>query len=289
MKLKAEELRFPFLFPYNNFYFLCAGSSHYQNLHSLLTNSGWFLSMTTDLVEFHGSSMQEEGRRRKEIRKDGGRGYNAIIFIERIRASKDLTETKQLAEENERKRYLALRKAEKEEEKRARDKVLRKLEQDKVRRYHLGLPPERPAALKPSTPLFQEKRLQTLLPVKSVTKAEHMKECLRTIKHNHQDDGARVRRAFQTLLIYIRNVAKNPDEEKFRKIRLSNLLFQDRVGNLRGGVEFLELCGFERTGGEEYLYLPRDEAVLNTVGFELKSAMTNPFFGVLSGQEVIAV
>ncbi|XP_041005061.1 uncharacterized protein LOC121250157 isoform X4 [Juglans microcarpa x Juglans regia] len=261
MKLKAEELRFPFLFPYNNFYFLCAGSSHYQNLHSLLTNSGWFLSMTTDLVEFHGSSMQEEGRRRKEIRKDGGRGYNAIIFIERIRASKDLTETKQLAEENERKRYLALRKAEKEEEKRARDKVLRKLEQDKVRRYHLGLPPERPAALKPSTPLFQEKR----------------------------DDGARVRRAFQTLLIYIRNVAKNPDEEKFRKIRLSNLLFQDRVGNLRGGVEFLELCGFERTGGEEYLYLPRDEAVLNTVGFELKSAMTNPFFGVLSGQEVIAV
>ncbi|KAG6661040.1 hypothetical protein CIPAW_03G147500 [Carya illinoinensis] len=134
---------------------------------------------------------------------------------ERIRASKDLTETKRLAEENERKHYLALRKAEKEEEKRARDKVLRKLEKDKVeRRYHLRLPPEKPAALKPSTPLSREKKLQTSLPVKSVTKAEHMKECLRTIKRNHQDDGASVRRSFQTLLIYIGNVAKNPDEEK---------------------------------------------------------------------------
>ncbi|KAG2716726.1 hypothetical protein I3760_03G141500 [Carya illinoinensis] len=129
-------------------------------------------------------------------------------------------------------------------------------------------------------------KLQTSLPVKSVTKAEQMKECLRTIKHNYQDDGARVRRAFQTLLIYIGNVAKNPDEEKFRKIRLSNPLFQDRVGKLRGGVEFLELCGFERTGGGEYLYLAHDkvdEVVLNTAGFELKPAMTNPFFGVLSG------
>ncbi|KAF5458211.1 hypothetical protein F2P56_022261 [Juglans regia] len=174
---------------------------------------------------------------------------------ERIRASKDLTEAKRTTEESERKRYLALQKAEKEEEKRARKKILQKLEQDKAS-----------------------------LPVKSGTKAEHMRECLRSIKRSYLDDDARVRRAFQTLLIYVGNVAKNPDEEKFRKIRLGNLLFQDRVGNLRGGVEFLELCGFERMGGE-FLYLPRDkvdEAILNTAGFELKSAATNPFFGLLS-------
>jgi len=35
-----------------------------------------------------------------------------------------------------------------------------------------------------------------------------------------------VKRAFQTLLTYIGNVAKNPDEEKFRKIRLTNATFQ---------------------------------------------------------------
>jgi hypothetical protein len=38
-----------------------------------------------------------------------------------------------------------------------------------------------------------------------------------------------VKRAFQTLLTYIGNVAKNPDEEKFRKIRLTNATFQVKI------------------------------------------------------------
>ena len=41
-----------------------------------------------------------------------------------------------------------------------------------------------------------------------------------------QDDDAKVKRAFQTLLRYLGNVAKNPDVENFRKIRLSNPTFQ---------------------------------------------------------------
>ena len=57
---------------------------------------------------------------------------------------------------------------------------------------------------------------------------------------------------------------------------------------MKGGVEFLELCGFERTEGGEFLYLPQDKfnmAVLNSAGSELKSAITNPFFGLLSPKE----
>lgn len=41
-----------------------------------------------------------------------------------------------------------------------------------------------------------------------------------------QEDDVKVRKAFQTLLRYVGNVAKNPDVEKFRKIRLSNPIFQ---------------------------------------------------------------
>lgn len=41
-----------------------------------------------------------------------------------------------------------------------------------------------------------------------------------------QDDDAKVKRAFQTLMIYVGNVSKNPDVEKFRKIRIANPLFQ---------------------------------------------------------------
>ncbi|KAF5741277.1 UBX domain-containing protein 4 [Tripterygium wilfordii] len=225
---------------------------------------------------------------------------------ERIRASKALLEAKRIAEENETKRMLAWRRAEKEEERRAREKILQKLDADKLeRRRRLGLSSESPAAIQASK-LVQEKKVPAAiqssnlvqekkdslhvnpanpLPVKAITKAEQMRQCLSSLRLNHKNDAARVRRAFQTLLLYVRNVAKNPDVEKFRKIRLGNPLFQDRVGNTRGGIEFLEVCGFERieVEGGEFLYLPRDKVdmeVLNSAGFQLNSAMTNPFFGL---------
>ncbi|KAL5562119.1 hypothetical protein UlMin_031866 [Ulmus minor] len=211
---------------------------------------------------------------------------------ERIRSGKELVEAKRSAEENERNRYLASKKMEKEEEKRAREKIRWKLEQDKLERTggKLGMPSKNPATAKTSSPAVQENK--NSLPMMSVTKKELMRECLRTLKRNHRNDDARVKRAFQTLLFCVGNVARNPDEEKFRKIRMSNPLFQDRIGSLQGGVEFLKLCGFERTQGEEFLYLPRDMvdmAVLNSAGSELKSAITNPFFGLFSQEDEIVV
>ncbi|XP_012492751.1 uncharacterized protein LOC105804605 isoform X2 [Gossypium raimondii] len=201
---------------------------------------------------------------------------------ERIRAGKALLEAKRIAEENERKRLLALRKAEEEEEKRAREKVLKKLDLDKLeRKQALGLPLENRAA-KPPLPSIQEEK--SSLPVKSITKADHMRECLRSLKLAYKDDNAKVKKAFQTLLIYVGNVARSPDEEKFRKIRLSNPKFQERVGSLKGGIKFLELCGFERSEGDEFLVFPRDKVdvqSLNTAGSMLKSALTNPYFGLL--------
>lgn len=61
-------------------------------------------------------------------------------------------------------------------------------------------------------------------------------------------------------------------------------LEQERVGALNGGIDFLEICGFEKIEGGEFLFLPRDKAdkeVLNSAGSELNSAINNPFFGVL--------
>ncbi|XP_042516144.1 UBX domain-containing protein 1-like isoform X3 [Macadamia integrifolia] len=110
------------------------------------------------------------------------------------------------------------------------------------------------------------------------------REKIRQKLEDDKDDEAKVKRAFQTLLTYVGNVAKNPTEEKFRKIRLNNPSFQERVGSLEGGIEFLELCGFEKIEGGEFLFLSGDKismAVLNTAGAELNSAIVNPFFGVL--------
>lgn len=60
--------------------------------------------------------------------------------------------------------------------------------------------------------------------------------------------------------------------------------WQERVGGLVGSIEFLELCGFEKIEGGEFLLLQRDKvdmALLNSAGTELNSAINNPFFGVL--------
>ncbi|KAF2944940.1 hypothetical protein DAI22_02g180700 [Oryza sativa Japonica Group] len=237
-------------------------------------------SLSPEEMKIKAQELRERARKKKEEEE---RRMEREREKERIRIGKELLEAKRIEEDNERKRMIELRRLEKEEEKRAREKIRQKLEEDKAeRRRKLGLPPEDPAAPKPSAPpLVEEKK--SALPVRPATKAERMRDCLRNLKQQNKDDDAKVKRAFQTLLTYIGNVAKNPDEEKFRKIRLSNATFQ-RVGNLHGGIEFLQLCGFEKLEGNEFLFLARDKvdkAVLNTAGAELNSAITNPFFGVL--------
>ncbi|CAI0437033.1 unnamed protein product [Linum tenue] len=238
-------------------------------------------ALTPEEVKQKAAELRERARKKKEEEE---RRMEREREKERIRVGKELLEAKRIEEDNERKRIMALRKAEKEEERRAREKIRQKLEEDKAeRRRKLGLPPEDPATSKPAAPAPVEEK-KSSLPIRPATKAEQMRECLRSLKQAHKDDDAKVKRAFQTLLTYIGNVAKTPSEEKFRKIRLSNQTFQDRVGALEGGIRFLELCGFEKIEAGEFLFLAREKvemSVLNSAGSELNSAINNPFFGVL--------
>ncbi|XP_027775364.1 UBX domain-containing protein 1-like isoform X2 [Solanum pennellii] len=126
----------------------------------------------------------------------------------------------------------------------------------------------------PSRPVLQEG--QSSLPL--AAKVEQMAECLRTIQQNSMDDAAKVMQAFNSLRMFVRNIATNPDEEKYRKIRISNTAFQARVGHLRGGIEFLEVCGFERTTGGEHLYMQRENVdfdVLYSAANVLNNAIGN--------------
>lgn len=247
-------------------------------------------SFMTEKVRLKAQELRDRGRRRKEVKENKSEREREK---ERIKAGKELMEAKRIAEENERKRSLVLREAEKEEEKRARERIRQKLHQDKVERRRLGLPPDDPAFVKPATHRMQTEKESLpvkadTLPVKFSTKAELMGECLRSLRRNHKDDDAKVKKAFQTLLVYVRNVAKDPNEEKFRKIRFSNPAFQDRVGRFEEGIEFLELCGFERVEGGKYLYIPKDKVeieVIKSAGTQLHSAITNPFFGLISRKD----
>lgn len=54
----------------------------------------------------------------------------------------------------------------------------------------------------------------------------------------------RAEQCVETLAKYIENIVSQPDEPKFRKIRLSNRIFCDRVRCVEGGYEFLVGAGF---------------------------------------------
>uniref|UniRef100_K3YIM6 UBA domain-containing protein n=1 Tax=Setaria italica TaxID=4555 RepID=K3YIM6_SETIT len=202
------------------------------------------------ILALYKQKRDEEGRARGRIRNQIQEDQR-----ERIRAAKDLMEAKRTLEENQRKRMMESRIADQEEEKRARERIRQRIADDRVK------------------------------PVERVVTSEQLRDCLRTLKKNHKDDNARVTRAYQILLKIIANIVKNPAEERFRRIRLSNPIFKDRVGNLQGGIEFLELCGFQRLSASGYLVMPRDKidvALLNAAGVEIASVMENPYFGLLS-------
>lgn len=58
---------------------------------------------------------------------------------------------------------------------------------------------------------------------------------------------------------------QNPTEEKYRKIRMSNRIYQDKVKPMEGALELLEAAGFEiqklphGDGEEDFLVFPEEK------------------------------
>ncbi|XP_042339613.1 UBX domain-containing protein 6 [Plectropomus leopardus] len=62
--------------------------------------------------------------------------------------------------------------------------------------------------------------------------------------HTFNKDREKVKAAVDIISKYIDNIFKNPTEEKYRKIKLSNKVYQEKVGCVEGSREFLEALGF---------------------------------------------
>ncbi|XP_048039057.1 UBX domain-containing protein 6 [Megalobrama amblycephala] len=86
--------------------------------------------------------------------------------------------------------------------------------------------------------------------------------------HTFNKDKEKVKAAIDIISKYIENICKNPTEEKYRKIKLSNRVFQEKVSVIEGSREYLQAVGFESTAlpvdgedrTEEYLVLPPQES-----------------------------
>lgn len=81
-------------------------------------------------------------------------------------------------------------------------------------------------------------------------------------------------------MTYAENIIKNIDDEKYRKIRLTNKTFVDKVLPIKGAVEFLESIGFVKMKlmhqhqEEEFLVFPSLDnlALVQTTVDDLQSA-----------------
>lgn len=210
---------------------------------------------------------------------------------ERIRSGKELLEAKRKEDDLKLKRNLELRRIEKEEEQRARDRIRVKLDEDRrARRRKLGLPEElteeekAQEAATAAKKADAAKKKNSFVTVKPVSVAEKIRAKLVDLKKANPDKSDGVTMCFQTIQKYLANVYRDPSQEKFRNIKLTNPAFQQKVGAFSGSLEVLELCGFKKSTDGQTLTMSQEDAqpeILTSAGSELNSALNNPFFGML--------
>ncbi|KAI6226365.1 UBX domain-containing protein 6 [Aphelenchoides fujianensis] len=56
--------------------------------------------------------------------------------------------------------------------------------------------------------------------------------------------GAQIEQGVPILVKYVTNIVNSPNESKFRRIKTSNKIFQEKVAPLKGGADFLKAVGF---------------------------------------------
>lgn len=235
---------------------------------------------------------EELVRKAKERREREERETERLRELERIRMGKELQAAKRKEEETALQRNAEARRREKEEDARYREALRLKLEEDrKERRRKLGLPeePTEEELRKEAEKKEREKKAaeeaaaqKAALAPRPVTVIDKLRGILVSMKKDSPGGDAQFKTACSTLLKYLGNIAANPQEPKFRSIKLSNAAFQQRVAAVPGSLDFLQLCGFKMSS--EALTMEEADvqpAVLQAAGAEINNALTNPFFGAL--------
>lgn len=77
----------------------------------------------------------------------------------------------------------------------------------------------------------------------SASSTAHFQSCVNTLVRSNPADQSKV--GLETLIKVIDNIASNPSDEKFRKLKPSNAAFNRRLGGLTGGLDCVRALGFE--------------------------------------------
>eukprot|EP00127_Corallochytrium_limacisporum_P000919 Clim_evm3s33 gene=Clim_evmTU3s33 len=94
-------------------------------------------------------------------------------------------------------------------------------------------------------------------------------DMLRTLQETLKREESQAERCLRTLLAYATNILKNPNEEKYCKVRQGNKAFQERVAPVDGSEQIMQAMGFtmmDLDGEEVFVY--NAEMVREVVGHD---------------------
>ena len=151
----------------------------------------------------------------------------------RVRTVKEMAKAKKLAEENEMRLFIERQKREKQEAEIEKRKMLEQLARDKEERFGKKFDPYTQDAKK-----------------KEYTHEENVMYYLKTIKTLYPPfrAGETLKNCYNTIRIVLSNILKNINEDKFKKVKMTNPNVQERIGKIPLAVKTLNELGFVEEG-----------------------------------------
>ncbi len=151
----------------------------------------------------------------------------------RVRTVKEMAKAKKLAEENEMRLFIERQKREKQEAEIEKRKMLEQLARDKEERFG-----------KKFDPFTQDAKK------KEYTHEENVMYYLKTIKTLYPPfrAGQTLKNCYNTIRIVLSNILKNINEDKFKKVKMTNQNVQERIGKIPLAVKTLNELGFVEEG-----------------------------------------
>ncbi len=182
------------------------------------------VQMSKEEAAIKAKELQQKMRKiHEEKQKELDREHERL----RIQNAKEMAKAREAEKERQARLFVEQKKKRDKEEAEHRRQVLEELERDKAER--LGkkyVPPEQKQ--------------------KVYSKEENIQYYIKSIKtvYNPFRAGDTLKTCFKTLKIMLNNVVKNPNEDKFKTIKLSNPNVHERVGKISIALKLLEELGF---------------------------------------------
>ena len=168
--------------------------------------------------------LQEKIRKmHEEKQKEMDREHEKL----RIQNAKEMAKAREAEKERQARLFVELKKKREKEEAEHRRQVLEEIERDKAERMGKKyVPPEQKQ--------------------KVYSKEENIQYFIKTIKtvYNPFRAADTLRNCFKTLKILLNNIVKNPNEDKFKTIKLTNPNIHERIGKISIALKLLEELGF---------------------------------------------